>query len=220
MDDRKFVPIAKWVRFSIINGFAAVISYLSAAFIPLPEMLVLLLAFLFGLFFMMSTLGMFFIIRSWRVSIQLYAGTVFNLVATAFVVLMLVVQQTGFAFHESFETQSKTGVTDEQLKWMFKEVNSVQLGIDITWDIFVSAGTFLLALSLYGHPVYKKIFTYTGVLFSLLLFTFNFYYFPEPPADAGSIDFGPFVSAWYLSLTIVTLIKRRKLVAIANAGTG
>ena len=210
------IPIGSWIKFSIVNGFAAVIFYISAAFIPLPEMAALLLAFLFGLFFMMAIFSMFFIIRSWKAYISLYASTAFNLVAAAFVTLMLVVQQTGFAFHETFKAEPRPGVTDEQLKWMFKEVNSVQLGIDITWDIFVSTGTFLLALSLYGHPVYKKIFTYTGTLSALLLFVFNFYYFPEPPADAGSIDFGPLVSVWYLALTIVTLIKRKQLVSIAK----
>lgn len=208
--------MASWIKFTIIDGFAAVISYVAAAFIPLPEKVGLLFAFLFGPFFMMAAFGMFFIIKSWKPSIALYAGTIFNLVGTALVTLMLVVQQSGFAFHEQFKSEPKPGVTDEQLKWMFKEVNSVQLGMDVTWDIFISAGTFLLALSMYRHPVFGKVFSLTGMLVSLALFAFNFYSFPTPPSEAGSIDVGPFVATWYLALTIFILIKRRKLVTVAG----
>jgi hypothetical protein len=87
--------------------------------------------------------------------------------------------------------------------------------MDVTWDIFISAGTFLLALSVYDHPVFRKIFSITGMLVSLALFGFNMYYFPQPPSEAGSIDFGPFVSIWYLALIIVTLVKRAKLISLA-----
>jgi len=209
------LPIGSWVRFTIINGFASVVCYLAAAFIPLPEILSLLLAFLFGPFFMLSTLGLFFIIKSWKASLALYSGTLFNLVATAFVTLMLVVQQSVFAFHDQFKSDPGKAVSDEQLKWIFKELNSVQLGMDVAWDIFISAGTFLLALTMLRHPVFGKIFSVTGMLVSLALFSFNLYSFPQPPSEAGSIDFGPFVSLWYLALTIFMLIKRSKLIGLA-----
>ncbi len=216
MTGSKAVPIESWIRFTIFNGFAAVISYLATVFIPLPVTISLLLAFLFGPFFMMATLGTFFIIKSWKASTFLFAGTVFNLVATAFVTLMLVVQQSSYAFHDQFKTQVRPGVSNEQLNWIFKEVNSVQLGMDVTWDIFVSAGTFFLALSIYKHPVFKNIFAYTGMLAAVLLFSFNMYYFPQPPASTGSIDFGPLVSLWYSALTVYTLIKRKTLSKLAN----
>ena len=209
------LPISNWIRFTVINGFASVISYLAAAFAPLPEILSLLLAFLFGPFFMLSTLGLFFIIKSWKPSITLYSATLFNVVATALVTLMLVVQQSIFAFHEQFKSDPGKAVGDEQLNWIFKEVNSVQLGMDVAWDVFISAGTFLLALTMYRHPVFGKIFSITGMLVSLALFSFNLYSFPQPPSEAGSIDFGPFVSLWYLALTIFILIKRRMLAGLA-----
>ena len=204
------ITLRSWLRFTIFNGLASVISYVTAAFVPLPEIISLLLAFAFGPFFLLASLGLYHIIRSWKVSITLIAGTLFNIIGTALVTLMLVVQQTSFAFHDQYKTENRGTVTDEQLKWIFREVNSTQLGIDLAWDIFISAGTIFFALSMWNHPVYRKVFSITGILVSVLLFSFNMASFPVPPSEAGSIDFGPFVALWYLTLTLWTWVKRKK----------
>ena len=204
------ITLRSWLEFTIFNGLAAVISYVMAAFVPLPEIISLLLAFAFGPFFLLASLGLYHIIRSWKVSITLIAGTLFNIIGTALVTLMLVVQQTSFAFHDQYKTENRGTVTDEQLKWIFREVNSTQLGIDLAWDIFISAGTIFFALSMWNHPVYRKGFSITGILVSVLLFSFNMASFPVPPSEAGSIDFGPFVALWYLTLTLWTWVKRKK----------
>ena len=204
------ITLRSWLRFTIFNGLAAVISYVTAAFVPLPEIISLLLAFAFGPFFLLASHGLYHIIRSWKESITLIVGTLFNIIGTALVTLMLVVQQTSFAFHNQYKTEDRGTVTDEQLKWIFREVNSTQLGIDLAWDIFISAGTFFLSLSMWNHPVYRKVYSITGILVSVLLFSFNMASFPVPPSEAGSIDFGPFVALWYLTLTLWTWVKRIK----------
>ena len=192
----KSIPARSWVSFMLITGFTAFASYLAAAFLPLPEKISLVLAFAFGPLFMLASLGLFYVIRQWKDSIALQAGTLFNITATGFITMMLVVQQTIFSFHDKFKTQSHDGVSDEQLSWMFREVNGVQLGIDLAWDIFISAGTFLFAWSFWGHPVLSKLLSAAGMLVSVLLLVFNLAFFPEPPGEAGSVDFGPFVSLW------------------------
>ena len=202
------ILLRSWVRFTLINGLAAILAYTSALFVPLPEKVAIILAFSFGPFFMLAAFGLYRMIQAWKDSIILQVGTVFNIVGTAFATMMLVVQQTSFAFHERFKTQDLGTVTSDQLKWMFQEVNSIQLGMDMAWDIFISAGTFFLALSFYGHPILKRSFSISGMLVALLLLSFNLAYFPMPPGEAGSIDFGPFVALWYLAITIWILVKR------------
>ncbi|HCM75510.1 MAG TPA: hypothetical protein DIS90_03955 [Cytophagales bacterium] len=204
------ISISRWVRFAILTGFSACLSYGLAAFAPLPEKIGLLLAFTFGPFFMMASYGTFHIIRHWKNSIVLQVGVLFNIVGTALVTLMLVVQQTSFAFHEEFKTQDRGSVTDEQLKWIFQEVNAIQLGIDLTWDIFISTGTILFSIAMWGHPVFGKIFSISGIAVGLLLLSFNMAYFPEPPGEAGSIDFGPLTALWYMVLTFWILVRRKK----------
>jgi hypothetical protein len=202
------IPISNWVRFTIITGLATIISYASAVFVPLPELIGLILAFAFGPLFMLASIGMFNIIRQWRTSISLQVAILFNIVGSALVTLMLVVQQTLFAFHDKFKAEDRGNVTDDHLRWIFKEVNSIQLGIDMAWDIFISAGTFFFAVAIWRHPVFGKVFSVTGIIASMLLIIFNLAYFPMPPGEAGSIDFGPLVALWYLALTIWIIVKR------------
>lgn len=211
------IPARSWVNFTIITGFAAFASYLTAAFLPLPEKISLILAFAFGPLLMLASLGLFYVIREWKDSLTLRAAALFNVTATAIVTMMLVVQQTIFSFHDKFKTQPHDGVSDRQLSSMFSEVNSVQLGMDLAWDIFISAGTFLFAVSFWRHPALSKILSAAGMLAALLLLVFNLAFFPEPPGEAGSVDFGPFVSLWYLVLITWVLVKRKKIAEIAGS---
>ena len=204
------ILLTSWLKFTIFTGLAAALSYLTAAFVPLPEKISLFFAFAFGPFFLLATFGSYHVIRSWKESITLLIGTLFNIVGMSMLILMLVFQQTSFAFHNRFKTENRGTVNDEQLKWIFREVNSIQLGIDLTWDVFISAGTFFIALSVWNHPIYGKIFTITGVLVSLLLLGFNMSSFPVPPGEDGSIDFGPLVAMWYTLFIIWTWIKKNK----------
>lgn len=203
------IPPVSWFNLTRWSGLGAFASYLAAAFVPLPDALSLLLAFTFGPLFMLASLGLYHLVRQWKDSVTLRVALLFNTVATALVTLMVVVQQTIFAFHDRYKAADRGGVTDEQLRWAFKEVNSVQLGIDIAWDIFISLGTACFALALWNHPLFGKAFTASGVAVAVLLLSFNLAYFPEPPGEAGSIDFGPFVALWYILLTVWLRVKKQ-----------
>lgn len=127
------------------------------------------------------------------------------------VTMMLVVQLASQEFHHQYKAADRGSVSEEQLKWIFKEVNSVQLGMDLAWDIFISIGTFFFAIVMIYHPKMNKIISILGLICSVLLLGFNLTYFPEPPAEAGSIDFGPFVAIWYLVLFIWLIIKKTSI---------
>lgn len=201
----------QWHRLAVYCGITAFLSYFLAAFAPLPEKLSLLLAFAFGPLFMLSSIGLFFVLKYWKDSIKLRIAALFNTVAAAIVTLMLVVQLTSHEFHNQHKMADRGRVSEEQLKWIFKEVNSVQLGMDLAWDIFISIGTFFFALVMFNHPKMNKIISVFGMLFSVLLIGFNLTYFPEPPSEAGSIDFGPFVAIWYLILMGWLAIKHKSI---------
>lgn len=211
------ISIKQWYRLAVYCGISAFLSYFLAAFAPFPDKVSLLLAFAFGPLFMLSSVGLFFVLKHWKDSIILRIAALFNTVATAIVTMMLVVQLTGQEFHRQFKAADRGGVSEEQLQWIFKEVNSVQLGMDLAWDIFISIGTFFFALVMFNHPKMNKIISTLGLVFSVLLLGFNLTYFPEPPAEVGSIDFGPFVAIWYLLLMVWLIIKNK---AINSEETG
>ena len=205
--------LRKWFAVTVVCGFSTFISYSLAIFGPLPDKISIILALAFGPFFLVTTVGLYHIIKAGRDSIELRLAAVFCIVATAMLTCMLVVQLAIQDFHQKFMSMEKTGVTNEQLKWMFKEVNSVQLGLDIVWDIFIGLGTFFLAIAMYKHPSFNKIISVLGMSVAILLLAFNLAYFPEPPGEAGSIDFGPFTALWYLALLFWMLVKRKSILA-------
>lgn len=211
------ISINQWNKLTIYCGLSAFISYFLAAMAPLPDKIALLLAFSFGPLFMLTSVGLFYVLKHWKDSINLRIAALFNIVATAMLTMMLVVQLTSQEFHQQFKMSDRGNVSEEQLKWIFMEVNSIQLGMDLAWDIFISVGTFFFALVMFNHPKMNKIISVLGMVFSLLLLGFNLTYFPEPPGEIGSIDFGPFVAIWYIVLTIWLAIKRNSIVTIEYA---
>ena len=205
------IPASSWSLLARWAGLGAFASYLAAAFVPLPEPIALFLAFAFGPLFMVASLGIYRLLKLWKPSMLLEVGFLFNVVATALVTLMLSVQQTSFAFHDRFKVADRGTVTEEQLRWIFKEVNAIQLGIDIAWDVFISLGTLCFAIAMWKHPVFGRILPAVGVIVSLLILSFKMVWFPEPPADAGSIDFGPAVALWYIGLAVYLRVRGRRL---------
>jgi hypothetical protein len=210
------IALKQWHRLAVSCGLAAFISYFLAAFMPLPEKVSLILAFSFGPLFMLSSVGLYFLLQHWKDSINLRIAVLFNIVATAMVTMMLVVQLTSQSFHQQFKAADRGTVSAEQLKWIFNEVNSIQLGVDLAWDIFISIGTFFFALVMMKHPNMSKVISVLGIVFSVLLLTFNLAYFPEPPGEVGSIDFGPFVALWYMVLLLWLAIKRQSIHATVS----
>ena len=160
---------------------------------------------------MLSSVGLFYSLKRWKDSINLRIAVLFNTVATAMLTMMIVVQLTSQEFHQQYKAADRGSVSEEQLKWIFKEVNSVQLGMDLAWDIFISIGTFFFALVMLNHPKMNKVLIILGLIFSVLLLGFNLTYFPDPPGEVGSIDFGPFVAIWYLVLMVWLTIKHNTI---------
>lgn len=80
--------------------------------------------------------------------------------------------------------------------------NGLQVGLDVAWDVFLAFGTFLLALNMWTHPRFGRVFAITGGVLAALLLTLNLGTFPEPPPDGGLVDPGPLVGLWYLVAAI------------------
>jgi hypothetical protein len=95
--------------------------------------------------------------------------------------------------------------TKSTLEWIWKVVDKVQLGLDVSWDVFIAIGTLLFAVNMLGHPRFGRIIGGIGVALAILLLGFNLYSFPIPPANAELIDFGPFVGLWYLVVSVQLL---------------
>lgn len=102
---------------------------------------------------------------------------------------MLTVQQAS----QSFITGSN-GFS--QKSEFFALFNSIQLGLDVAFDIFYATGIMLMSMS-FILTNSKMFIGWYGVAISLLLLVFNLISFPIPPRDKGLIDTGPFTIIWW-----------------------
>lgn len=188
----------KWIQIGAISGFITIASYPVMILVSLPVQIQLVLAYVFGFFFLIASLGLYHFISMNKKTVSSQLGVLFNIIGCSVVTMMLTIQLALFHMKET----SSIDVAKDLKNYIFQFPNSIQLGLDVVWDLFVGVGTILLALNMYTHPRFGKIFSISGVLVTLALLIVNIYTFPIPPAESGSIDLGPLVALWYLAVTI------------------
>jgi len=187
-----------WIKTGMISGFITLIVYPVMLLVSLPVQLTLVLACSFGFLFMIASIGLYYFISLNKKNVSLQLGVLFNIIATAVVTMMFTIQLA------LFQTKLSSGIdiTKEMKNYIFQFPNTIQMGLDVVWDIFLGVGTILLAINMFRHPRLGKIFSITGIIIALALLIFNIYSFPIPPAESGSIDLGPLAALWYLAVTI------------------
>ena len=87
-------------------------------------------------------------------------------------------------------------------KEVFRLVNSVQLGIDISFDIFYCLGILFFSFSFLKLKGLGLLVGIIGVITSIGLLSLNMITFPHPPAESGLIDLGPYSIIWWV-LTVI-----------------
>lgn len=173
------------IQFGIVAGLATGVLYPVLLLVPVLWISLVAAAFL-GPAIGVGSLGLRQLIdlpdRSAMASIAAIINVTAGALLTAMLLVQLAVRQIG------------TG-TDPQLI-------GVWLGLDVAWDIYIGIGTILFAASMLRHARFGWPFALPGLALGLLVIVLNLVVFPTPPAEAGSVDIGPFVGLWYLAATI------------------
>lgn len=200
-----------------IVGIGALLVYLLAALNILPivgsERITLALVFAIGPIAIVAVLGIHELLRSSRSTFWLRVGTTFLIVAFALLNLMLVVQQMVRLQFRQFRLASDASQA-AMLDAVFKGTNLIQLGIDVSFDVFYCLGVIALSVVMYAEPTFGRVLGGFGVIAATALLVFNLASFPYGPADSGLIDLGPVTGIWWLG--VIVQIKRN---AARSAGT-
>lgn len=194
--------ISRWARLGIVTGFLATIIYPTLIFAPLPDRLAVALAALWGPMLMIASLALYHVLAAYRRTIAAQIAVISNALAGALVTAMLLVQGAT----EKAWTDALTQAGDETAKNLVRASGAitweVQLGLDVTWDVFISLGTFLFGLAMFSHPRFGKVVGSLGMVVGVSLFALNIWSFPTPPAEANLVDLGPAGGLWYFVVTL------------------
>jgi len=193
-----------WVKVGGVCGVLSVVSYLAAAFAPLPNLLSYVTAFAFGPLLAVGVTGLYYCLALQRRGPMIQIATVFGIAGGVTVLIMLTTQQAIFSVIKSSSTSAGT-----ELSQFKAGLNAVQLGLDVAWDVLICVAVILFGIAMLHHPRFGRVFGSIGIISALLALSFNLWYFPIPPAAANSIDWGPLVALWLL-VTFVMLLRSTK----------
>lgn len=197
-----------WVNVGAICGLASIVSYLSAAFVPLPDTLSYVAAFAFGPLVAIGALGLYHCLALHRDGPLVQIATLFAMGAGITVLIMLATQQSIFGVMSAARANTADPIAKDVYEKIALGLNSIHWGMDIAWDMLIGAAVVLFGISMLTHPKFGKIFGTLGIVLGLLLLGFNLYHFPTPPASVDSIDWGPFVALWMTAAFILMLRAR------------
>lgn len=205
-------------------GLAVVLVYLGAAtgLLRHVNQLLLVLVFAIGPVAIVGVLAIHERLAAAGSSLMLKVGTAFLIVAFAFFNLMLVVQQTIFMQFHDFIAAAPDEAAEQALRLVRRGVNLVQLGIDVSFDIFYCVGLILVAAVMYRHRDFGKFFGVFGAASAAALLVFNLWTFPYIPAESGLVNLGPVTGLWWLAVIVqmIRLTRRppRPVVSSPTAG--
>lgn len=144
-------------------------------------------------------------------SVAALFGMLFGIISAPCFAAMTLVQVSNLAYIRRFIREATDPAAQQHLREILRVVFTVQLGLDLVWDLFVTCATILVASPMLKVRGASRVFGVFGIAAGLLALVLNLWTLPVPPAEAGLFDAGPAVGAWYL-LVAAWLLWRGPLV--------
>ena len=183
-----------WIKLGGITGLTSMAVFVAISAVPLPDRASNMLAAFFGPLLSLASYGLVRLLALHRKAISLQIAAVSNAIAGALVTAMLLVQL-------AVRTGGRGALDD----FLWLKLRRIDLGLDVAWDVYICAGTFLLALNMLRHPMFGPVWGGIGLLLATGLAGLNLWTFPTPPANAGWVDLGPLVGLWYAAVSVQML---------------
>jgi hypothetical protein len=154
---------------------------------------------IFPVLLVVGHVGLYHFLSKHRQSFANQAAVIFGICAPVLVSAMLSVQMSLVAYMDKYYRPLEEAAKESQIN-IWRAVDSVQLGLDVAWDMFILPTVILFSIGIMKHPAFGKIMGIIGLVFGSVWLVLNIYTFPIPPIDTGYMDVGPFVVFWYLVL--------------------
>lgn len=195
-----------------IAGILSIVLYLSAAaFSFLPDAIGRLFAFTFPLLWIISFLGLYTFLAKENRGASLQIALLFGIIGGAVACTMLVMQQANYIWYEMSTQAASTGDEKELARTIFLAIDKVQSAMDIAFDIFMTLSWTLFGYRIAQSKKLNRFLGYVGSTLALGLLVLNLYTFPNPPADSGLFDLGPFLGVWAFIFYLYFLFKLQRV---------
>jgi hypothetical protein len=146
-----------------------------------------------------ASLGLYHVLAESGNLIVLQLAVLFNTLGAAIFTTMLLVQ---LAIGHQLRSVEQGAMDLASLR---TALVGVQLGMDVAWDVFISLGTLLFAISMVRDARFGAILGIAGIVIAVALLILNLSTFPTPPAAKNLLDLGPLLGLWYLVVTIMMI---------------
>jgi hypothetical protein len=191
-----------WVKVGVICGLLACVAYTLSTQVSISFHFNYFLFFAFGPLLCMASVGLYHFLKRHRNSVKLQAGSLFLFTSGVVTTMMATMQGSIRYLLNQYIGEAPDESTREILRLILRGVDTTQLGLDIAFDIFISVGTFLIAMAMLTHPKFGNVFGYSGMIVSGVGLLFNLITFPLNPGTRGLIDAGPFFGIWFTVVAI------------------
>jgi hypothetical protein len=157
-----------------------------------------IVASLFGPLIAGASVALYLLLAAERATLAGLLAAVANVAAAALVTAMVLVQ---LAVND-VEAGLSPAVNDA--------FEHVEFGLDLSWDVFLVAGTILFSSAMLADARFGRRFAVPGIAVAAGLYVLNFATFPTPPAAEGLVDLGPLVGLWYAAVSVQALRLRAR----------
>jgi hypothetical protein len=198
-----------WIRFGGYCGLLSALMFLGAAVIPMPDRLQTVLALFFPLFLLVGHVGLYHFLMRNRPSFITQLAVILGIGAPVLVSAMLTAQLSLVSYMERYYHPLDEVAKAAQIN-IWRAVDSVQLGLDVAWDMFILPTVLLFSLGIMKHPAFPRVFGFIGFVLGAAGLFLNIFTFPTPPINVGLPDVGPFVLSWYAILFALMIRAHRK----------
>jgi len=191
-----------WIRLGGIAGIATIFAYFIAVFSPLPWPIRRPVFFAIGPCGILLVVGLCRLLGLHRRTVTVEIATLFGVIGSAMMNLMAVVQGAIDAQMDRHLPAAADAASRNLIGWIRNSVNSVHLGMDVSFDIFILVSVTLFGISMLRHPKFGAKFGIPGCVAASATLGLNLYSFPVPPEP----DLGPVVALWLGAVSVQMLL--------------
>lgn len=183
-----------------ISGIVGTICYVIAITIPMSPIITYMMAMSWPILSIVFVFSLYRYIAIYKQSAYNQLALLMACLAFAMVAMMISIQlSVRFGINEYISNSSNS--EQEILRVMQNSIRLVDMGLDVSWDLFIGISLIFLSIVLKGNKSFGLWWSLPAVMLGIMLIVLNVITFPWPPDTQGLIDIGPAIGLYIIALS-------------------